>query len=68
MTDDIQFVTSIAEPHGVNELPRGAVVGDRFGGRSFSDSVAAALERRSDSGWQDVVHREQQWTLIVVTR
>lgn len=57
----VQRIADIAEISG---LPCGTTVGDRCGGRSFSDNVAVALERRSFHGWLDV----QGWTLIVIDR
>jgi hypothetical protein len=49
-------------------LPCGAIVGDTCGGRSFSDNVAAVLEKRSDGGWLDVQHGAETWTLIRLSK
>jgi len=64
--DSIEIVTVVAEPSEVRLLPKGAVVGDICGGRSFTDNVAAALERRSSRGWWDVTKGDQRWTLILI--
>jgi hypothetical protein len=50
-------------------LPRGAVVGDRHGGLTFTDAVAAALETRSHGGWQEIeAPSGETWTVIVLNR
>ncbi len=50
-------------------LPRGTVVGDRHGGLTFTDAVAAALESRSHGGWQEVeTPGGETWTVIVLNR
>lgn len=66
MWESIQIVTAVAEPSEVMRLPKGAVVGDVWGGRSFNDNVAAALERRSNGGWRDISQGDQKWTLILI--
>ena len=58
------IVTQLASVNDVIALPRGSAVGDRWGGRTFDDSIAAALELRSPSGWLEV----EGWTLIVLER
>ncbi len=66
MRDAIEIVTLVAEASEVKSLPKGAVVGDNCGGRTFNDNVAAALERRSCTGWKDVEKSGQNWTLILL--
>ncbi len=68
MMEENEVVTFLSEASEVNGLPKGAIVGDNCGGRSFNDNIAAALERRSCSGWQDVDKSGQQWTLIMIER
>jgi hypothetical protein len=68
MWDTVEIVTALTEPSEVTRLPKGAVVGDVYGGRSFTDNVAAALERRSCGGWRDVRNGDQRWTLILIER
>ncbi len=70
----LRFDTSqvIRELAGVEEamaLPAGSVVGDPYGGLTFSDAIAAALECRSSIGWQDIVIPSGEvWTVIVLDR
>ena len=66
MLETVEIVTLLTEASEVKGLPTGVVVGDKVGGRSFSDNVAAALERRSFGGWQDVSKGGEQWTLIYI--
>jgi hypothetical protein len=62
-------VTRVASPKAVHALPVGAVVGDTHGGLTFTDAIAAALESRSLSGWQDIEFPDgETWTVIVVNR
>ena len=62
----IQTVTSIKEARA---LPAGTVVGDRHGGLTFTDAVAAALEARSVGGWQELQNGvEEVWTVILLNR
>ncbi len=68
MSDNVQFIANINHAKEVDHLPKGAIVGDQVGGRSFSDNVAAALERRSYRGWRDVADGDSVWTVIVVER
>ncbi|PWU00957.1 MAG: hypothetical protein C5B51_24000 [Terriglobia bacterium] len=50
-------------------LPGGSVVGDLHGGLTFTDAVAAALESRSVSGWQEFRSTSGEiWTIIVLNR
>lgn len=67
---DISVV--IAKVSNVKEaraLPTGAVVGDRHGGLTFTDAVAAALETRSTGGWQETPGPAGEiWTVIVLNR
>lgn len=62
----VQSVSSVREAAA---LPRGAVVGDRHGGLTFTDAVAAALEARSHGGWQEAqTPSGETWTVIVLNR
>ena len=67
--DTSLVVQKIASPKEARALPCGTVVGDRHGGLTFTDAVAAALEGRSQSGWQE---RQtlvgETWTIIVLDR
>ena len=49
-------------------LPAGTAVGDCWGGRSFTDNVAAVLESRSCKGWCEVEEGQTRWTFIVLER
>ena len=60
--DPDRIITRLESASDVSGLPCGVAVGDRFGGRSFTDNVAAALERRSFRGWSQL----DEWTLIVI--
>ena len=57
-------ITRIESVEAARGLPRGSVVGDQAGGVSFNDAIAAVLESRSNSGWQEV----SGWTVIVIER
>ena len=48
------------------KLPVGSIVGDHYGGVTFSDVVAAILESRSRLGWKELQLGGEQWTLIVL--
>jgi hypothetical protein len=59
-------VSSVKEARA---LPAGSVVGDRHGGLTFTDAVAAALESRSSGGWQETPAPSGEiWTVIVLNR
>ena len=62
--DPTDIITKLGSTTEVRRLPRGVVVGDRSGGRTFNDNVAAALERRSFRGWLQM----DEWTVIVIER
>lgn len=66
MIEAREIVTVLTEAQAVKQLPKGAIVGDQVGGRSFNDNVAAALERRSYHGWSDFCEGDERWTLIVI--
>ncbi|MBY0508372.1 MAG: hypothetical protein K2X03_30950 [Bryobacteraceae bacterium] len=59
-----QIVTTLSQASEVKTLPKGTIVGDIFGGRTFNDNIAVALERRSCCGWRDWMESGQRWTLI----
>jgi len=59
-----KVVTCVTDVREARLLPPGVVVGDRFGGRSFTDNVAAVLEARSHGGWREVIFEETRWTVI----
>jgi hypothetical protein len=66
MAGIVQKVGSVKESAA---LPRGTVVGDRHGGLTFTDAVAAALETRSHGGWQEIeTPSGEVWTVIVLNR
>jgi hypothetical protein len=63
------IVAKVANVREARALPAGSVVGDRHGGLSFTDAVAAALESRSISGWQETPGPTGEiWTVIVLNR
>jgi hypothetical protein len=68
MKDLSSLVTQVADATQVRELPKGSIVGDQVGGRSFTDNIAAALERRSNGGWQDLDNGDQRWTVIRIEK
>jgi len=62
----LQEVGSVTEARA---LPCGTVIGDRHGGLTFTDVVAAALEARSGGGWQEFRAADgETWTIIVLNR
>ena len=66
--DVTKVVTHISDENEARALPCGVTVGDRCGGRSFNDNVAAVLEKRSYSGWREVEYEDQRWTVIVLMK
>ena len=50
------------------KLPRGSIVGDRHGGITFNEAVAAVLESRSRRGWRELQLGEEKWTVIELDR
>jgi len=61
-------VTAVITEAEAMALPPGVVVGDTYGGRSFTDNVAEILESRSYGGWREVYSGKQRWTLIRIAR
>ncbi len=67
--DSAAIVQKVGSVREAATLPRGAVVGDRHGGLTFTDAVAAALESRSHGGWQEIeTPSGETWTVIVLNR
>ncbi len=67
--DISSIITSVASAKEARALPCGSVVGDLQGGLTFPDSVAAALEARSATGWQEIqTPSNETWTVIVLDR
>lgn len=63
------IVAKISNVKEARALPAGSVVGDRHGGLTFTDAIAAALEARSTSGWQEAPGPGGEiWTVIVLNR
>lgn len=63
------IITKVASPKEACALPAGAVIGDQHGGLTFSDNVAAILERRSLGGWQETqMPSGEIWTVIALNR
>jgi hypothetical protein len=63
------IVAKVSNVKEARALPAGSVVGDRHGGLTFTDAVAAALESRSAGGWQETSGPEGEiWTVIVLNR
>lgn len=62
------IITQVLSVRDAQALPAGSLVGDRHGGLSFSDAVAAELESRSAQGWREVQSPEGEiWTIISLT-
>ena len=66
--DLTKLITQIQTESDARELPPGTAVGDSYGGRTFTDNVAAILESRSYGGWREVQDGETLWTVIVIAR
>lgn len=63
------IVRKCETPHEARALPAGAVVGDMFGGLTFTDEVAAVLESRSHGGWREIEPVPgERWTVITLNR
>ena len=63
----IPFVIKTVENiKAAQALPNGSVVGDQYGGVTFSDAVAGVLESRSPGGWQEAQIAGENWTVIVL--
>src|SRR5262249_10529287 len=62
------LITTIENIEAARALPKGSVVGDLYGGLTFSDDVAAVLEARSPGGWQEVEIDGESWTVISLDR
>jgi hypothetical protein len=62
-----KLIVRVCDANEAKTLPAGTAVGDRSGGRSFNDNIAAVLESRSRCGWQEVPLGESTWTVIVLT-
>jgi uncharacterized transporter YbjL len=67
--DTACIITKVASVKEARALPTGSVVGDLHGGLTFTDAVAAALEARSTSGWQEMqIPSGEIWTTIIINR
>jgi len=67
--DTESIVNKLANVKEARALPPGSIVGDLHGGLTFTDAVAAALEARSTSGWQEMqVPSGEIWTIIILNR
>jgi hypothetical protein len=67
--DISSIVQEIASIKDARALPVGSVIGDRYGGLTFTDAIAAALESRSLGGWQELrAQNGEIWTIIVLNR
>lgn len=63
------IITKVRNVREANALPKGSTVGDRHGGLTFQDSVAAALEQRSTDGWQETrTPSGERWTTITLDK
>jgi hypothetical protein len=62
------IITQVKTVQDARKLPVGTVVGDKHGGVTFSDVVAAELEKRSHSGWNDIAATNDRWTVIFLNR
>jgi crotonobetainyl-CoA:carnitine CoA-transferase CaiB-like acyl-CoA transferase len=67
--DPVSIITRVTSTKEARALPAGTMVGDQHGGLTFTDAVAAALESRSMSGWQETHGPSGEiWTVIVLNR
>lgn len=67
--DTSVIITELVSVKEARALPAGTVAGDRHGGLTFSDAVAAVLESRSVGGWREMhLPSGEIWTVIVVNR
>lgn len=66
--DGTQLIVRVTDAQEAKALPLGIAVGDKYGGRSFNDNIAAVLESRSRGGWQEIAVGEATWTVIVLNR
>jgi hypothetical protein len=67
--DVSSIVVKVSSVKEARALPAGSMVGDRHGGLTFTDAVAAALESRSIGGWQEAPSSGGEiWTVIILNR
>jgi hypothetical protein len=67
--DMSRVVQHLATVEEARALPVGSIVGDPYGGLTFSDAIAAVLEARSSGGWLEVeCSPGSVWTIIVLSR
>lgn len=65
--DTSSFVTRCATSEEARTLQPGSIIGDRHGGLTFTDEVAAILESRSLGGWQEIeLAPGERWTIILL--
>jgi hypothetical protein len=65
--DASSFVTRCANAEEARTLVPGCIVGDRHGGLTFTDEVAAIFESRSLGGWQEIEAAPgDRWTIILL--
>ncbi len=63
------IVRKCATAKEARALPLGTVVGDMYGGLTFTDEVAAVFESRSYGGWQEIEPVPgEHWTVITLNR
>ena len=63
------IITKVTTVKHAKALPPASVIGDVYGGLTFTDVVAAALETRSAGGWHDIqVSADEIWTIIILNR
>lgn len=66
--DTSVIITKVASVKEARALPAGTVVGDRHGGLTFTDAIAAALEARSGGTWQEFqTPSGEVWTVILLS-
>jgi hypothetical protein len=67
VVDPSAITKNVSSVKEARALPAGTVIGDLHGGLTFTDAVAAALESRSMSGWQETHGPSGEiWTVIVL--
>ena len=67
-SDFSKIITRVSCESEALALPTGTAVGDQWGGRSFTDNVAAVLESRSCGWWREIEEGQTRWTFIVLAR
>ncbi|MBV9507799.1 MAG: hypothetical protein JO323_22645 [Acidobacteriia bacterium] len=63
------IVRTVRSAEEARSLPSGSIIGDLYGGLTFTDAVSAALEARSICGWREFRTLSGDiWTIIILDR